>query len=346
MQLSNELSTILSNLREPAFIATDGIIAAVNAAAAQHFAEVGMSIAQLIQTGKEEYDAFQDGNLYLTICLSGTTYQCSVTALQDGQLFILERDTAQAELQVLALAAQQLTMPLSEISLLVDKIAQTESKELSMIRQDLFRIRRILNNMADSADLTIFKPRMSSCEICSVFEEILEKANTVLSPYNITLAYSLPDRPIYTAASSELLRRAVYNLISNAVKFSKPGSTIEAVLNHNDKRIAFSITSCCDDISRFAQGNLFNRYTRQPGLEDPRHGLGLGLKLTHSVASAHGGTVLVEKLQDEKVRITMSLSTRQDNSGNFCSPILIPDIYSGYDQALIELSDILDHRSY
>ncbi len=346
MQSSDQSHTILNNLREPAFIAADGVITAVNAAAAQRFAEVGMRIADLIETGKSEYNTFQDGNLYLTIGLAGTTYPCSITALQDEHLFILEQDTAQAELQALALAAQQLTIPFSEISLLVDRICQTDSKELSKIHQDLFRIRRILNNMADSAHLTVSKPRMTSCEICSVFEEILEKANTVLSPYNISIVYNLPNHRIFTLASSELLRRAVYNLISNAVKFSKPGSSIEAVLNQNGQRVSFSVTSSCDDIARFAQGNMFNRYTRQPGLEDPRHGLGLGMKLTHSVAAAHGGTVLVEKLQDQKIRITMSLSIQQDNSGNICSPILIPDIYSGCDQALIELSDVLDYRSY
>lgn len=346
MQLSDQSHTILSNLREPAFTVADGIITAVNTAAAQHFAEVGMNIADFIITGKEEYDAFQDGSLYMTICLSGTTYPCSVTKLENAHLFILEQDTAQSELQALALAAQQLTTPFAEISLLVDRIAQTDSEQLSKIHQDLFRIRRILNNMADSAHLTVSKPRMTSCEICSVFGEILEKANTVLSPYNVSIAYTLPNHRIFTLASSELLRRAVYNLISNAVKFSKPGSSIEAALNHNGQRVSFSITSICDDIPRFAQGNMFNRYTRQPGLEDPRHGLGLGMKLTHSVAAAHGGTVLVEKLQDQKIRITLSLSIRQDCSGNLCSPILIPDIYSGSDQALIELSDVLDYRSY
>ncbi len=343
MEQPNHTQTILSNLREPAFIASDGIITAVNTAAAQRFAEAGMCTADIITIGKEDYEAFHSGSLYLTICLSGTEYPCNVTALQEGQLFVIEEDTARAELQVLALAAQQLNMPVSEISLLVDKLSHIDAEEKAKISQNLFRLRRILGNMADAARLTVSTPKLTGCEMCSVFEEILEKASALLSENGTNLVYRLPNHRVSGSASLELLRRAIYNLISNAAKFSPAGSTIEAVLTHNDKRLAFSVTSSCENM---AGGNLFNRYTRQPGLEDPRLGLGLGMTLIHAAATAHGGTVLVEKLPGGKIRFTMSLAVRQDTSGDIRSPILIPDIYCGSDQALIELSDVLDYRLY
>ena len=344
MQQSDQSQLVLSNLRQPAFFAEDGIITAVNSAASQRFAKVGMEIRELIVTGKEEYEALCSGSLYLTICLEQTQYPCHITAMQNKQLFIMQEDTARAELQSLALAAQQLNMPVSEISLLVERLSNIDGEEKAKISKNLFRLRRILGNMADAAQLTVSAPRLTSCEMCALFQEILEKAGELLSQNGTKLVYKLPNHYVHSTASAELLRRAVYNLISNAVKFSPAGKPVEAVLSHNGKRLAFSVTSCCDD--GFDPGNLFNRYTRQPGLEDPRLGLGLGMTLIHAAATAHGGTVLVEKLPGRKLRITMSLPIREDKTGDIRSPILIPDIYSGSDQALIELSDVLPYQLY
>lgn len=344
MQQSDQCQMILSNLRQPAFIAEEGIITAVNTAASQRFAKVGTAIAELIVTGKEEYETLRSGSLYLTICLEQTQYPCHVTAMQDKQLFVFEEDTARAELQSLALAAQQLNMPVSEISLLVERLSDIDGEEKAKISKNLYRLRRILGNMADTAQLTVSNPRLTNCEMCAVFQEILEKASALLSQSGTQLVYKLPNHSVYSTASAELLRRAVYNMISNAVKYAPAGKPIEAALRHTGKRLAFSITSSCE--AGFAEGNLFNRYTRQPGLEDPRLGLGLGMTLIHAAATAHGGTVLVEKLPGSKLRITMSLPILENKTDNVRSPILIPDIYSGSDQALIELSDVLPYQLY
>lgn len=344
MQQSDQNHTILTNIRQPAFTVADGVITEVNPAAAQRFAKAGMHAAELFITGKAEFEAFCSGSLYLTICLEGMAYPCTVTPLQNGHLFVIEEDTARAELQALALAAQHLNMPISELSLLVDKLTNVAAEDKAKINQNLFRLRRILGNMADAAQLTVSKPRLTSCEVCSVFEEILEKTSALLSQDGTKLIYRLPNHCVYSVASAELLRRAVYNMISNAVKYAAAGSPIEAVLSHSDKRLSFSVTSCC--AAGFNDGNLFNRYTRQPALEDPRLGLGLGMTLIHAAATAHGGTVLVEKLPGRKLRVTMSMPIKQDNTSDVRSPILIPDIYAGSDQALIELSDVLPYQLY
>lgn len=343
MQNSDPSYAILSNLHQPAFLAAEGVVTAVNTGAQQRFVKAGMSTADLIATGKEEYEAFRSGSLYLTICLAGTEYFCNITAIDNGQLFMIEEKSPKAELQALALASQQLNMPVSEICVLVEQLSAS-SEEKAKINKNLFRLRRILGNMADAARLTVSTPRLSSCEMCALFEEILEKSAALLSQDGIELAYRLPNHYVYSTASEEMLQRAVYNLLSNAAKYARAGSSIEAALTHTEKRLAFSVTSCYSPA--FAEGIRFNSYTRQPGLENPQFGLGLGMTLIQAAAAAHGGTVLCEKLPGDKLRITLSLPVRQDTSGDIRSPALIPDIYAGSDQALIELSDVLSYHLY
>lgn len=345
METPKQTEAILSSLPQPAFIAEGGIITQVNTAAAQHFAQIGMAVAELITTGNEEYEAFQSGSLYLTLCLAGTQYPCQVSALQEGQLFVIREASAQAELQALALASQQLNMPISELSVLIDSLADVPPEQKAKLSQNLYRLCRILGNMADAAQLDVSQPRLTGCDLCAELEEALEKARTLLAQNGITLSYTLPDHRIYSAAAPELLRRAIYNLLSNAAKFSSAGGHIEASVRHTGKRVLVSVTGSCENAA-FTDGNIFSRYTRQPGLEDPRLGLGLGMTLIHAAASAHSGTVLVEKLPEGKLRITMTLLVQQSTAGDFRSPVLIPDIYCGRDQALIELADVLSAQSY
>ena len=81
-------------------------------------------------------------------------------------------------------------------------------------------------------------------------------------------------------------------------------------------------------------------------IEDPRYGMGLGMAIIKSAACNHGGTVLIEKSNDGMIRITMSIALKKSSSVEVRTPIIIPDIYGGQSQALIELSDVLSASMY
>lgn len=342
MDLNTNMEAMLQQMDSPAFLVQDGILVAVNQQAAARFIAVQTPIAELLITGQQEYDAFQSGSLLLKISVSGTTYACTVTCLQQYQLFTIEEDTALAELQVLSLAAQQLSMPISELSLLIDQLSETDKK--SQITQNLFRLKRIIGNMSDASQLSNASARMTSCDVCAVLEEVLEKAKTLLAESQIKLTYQLPRQSVISMINAELLKRAVYNLLSNAAKFSSPGDTVDVTVKRKDNKLYLTVKGGQNTIKNTA--NLFHRYAREPGLESRQHGLGLGMSLIHCAASVHGGTVLIEQSDKGKLAVTMTLSIQKSTGTDVHSPILIPDIYGGNDQALIELSDVLPSKFY
>ena len=334
---------MLSQINQPAFLVQNGEIICANQRAMQYMVEIGTPVSKLLISGKEEYSEFQSGSIYLIISLCGTEHPCCVTQLQDHQLFIVEESPTNAQLQVLALAAQQLCMPLSEITLLLDRITNIPDADKAQVKHNLYKLQRIIGNMSDAENLINSKPNMRTCEICSFMEEILEKAKTLLSQSGISLQYQLPNQPIFTQADSDLIKRAVYNLISNAAKFGTKLKPIKITLKQNGNRVYMTVSGGA--LSNVPADNVFRRYSRQPGLEDPRFGLGLGMSFVHAATSAHGGTVLVEKTQDG-TKVTMTLAITKSTQSVVRSPILIPDLYGGRDQALIELSDILSYQLY
>lgn len=346
MAPSQDLTTMLNRLDSPAFLAENGVIVQRNENAAKYMLELGQAVSEIIQNGLEEYRSFSDGCLYLTLSIAGKNHACTVTALETGHLFVLNHDLHSSELQALSLAASQLTNPVSEISLILDRIQDMDSDEKAKISKNLYRLQRIIGNMSDAITLTNATPSFQLCELCSVLEETLEKAKMLLSESQIQLQYSLPNTTVYAPASEKLIARAVYNLISNSAKFSARGSTIQITAKQNQNKFYIIVTDDGSGINHSQLGNIFHRYTRQPGLEDHRYGLGVGLRLVHSVAALHGGTVLVEQNVPTGTKITMTLSTKHDKNSNLRSPVLIPDIYGGQDPALIELSDVLPYKLF
>ena len=89
------------------------------------------------------------------------------------------------------------------------------------------------------------------------------------------------------------------------------------------------------------RGNLHSRYQRQPGIEDGRFGIGLGMVLIRSAATIHGGTVLVDQPQGGGTRITMTIAIRSNSSGNLRSNVLRVDYSGERDHGLMELSETL-----
>lgn len=341
MEQTQDHHIMIQQMNTPAFLVKDGAITDVNRRAAQHLVEIGTPIASILASGQEEYGKLEKGSIYLNIKLCGVSHCCTVTQLDGQQIFVMEDNISNPELQALALAAQKLSMPVSELTLLLEQLSNISDTQKAKIDQNLNILQRMLGNMADAGQMIRQKPRMLTYELCAIFEEVLCKTKSLLS--GLTLEYQLPAQPVYSLAEPEMLKRAIYNLISNAAKFTPQGGLIRATLKQTGNRLYFSVV---DGSTKASPDNVFHRYSRQPGLEDPRFGLGLGMTLVHAAAVNHGGTVLAEQTEGQGLKITMTVAIQKSKETNVRSPILIPDLYGGRDQALIELSDVLPYQAY
>ena len=80
----------LDLLLRPAFYVADGKITQINTAAAPFMLCPGQEIMPMLATGKTEYEAFQEGCLYLTINIGTKQLGANIIDTDEGYLFILE----------------------------------------------------------------------------------------------------------------------------------------------------------------------------------------------------------------------------------------------------------------
>lgn len=99
------------------------------------------------------------------------------------------------------------------------------------------------------------------------------------------------------------LRRAIQNLVDNAIKFSPLDGTVRITLSYQADEAILTVEDQGRGISAQAQGALFQRFHGSGA----GRGLGLGLYLTRRIAEAHGGTVRYERTHQARSEFTLTL---------------------------------------
>jgi signal transduction histidine kinase len=177
-------------------------------------------------------------------------------------------------------------------------------------------------------------------DIPKVISEIFLRAQVPVEQAGRELRFQCHAESVLGLVDEVLLERAVLNILSNAIKFSPEGSPILVSLRRQGRMLQLRITDSGPGIPEELRQNLFRRYLRQPGIEDNRFGLGLGMVLVRSAAAQHGGTVLLDQPEGSGTRVTMTLSIRQEGS-TLRSPVLRVDYAGEQDHSLVELADCL-----
>ena len=354
MDATQHNTELLSMFAHPAFLVKDGIIIAANKAAQDLQITESTSVSDILASGQDEYKAFSTGTLSLTVSTGPVSAIAAVVRTGDFDYFHLSRIGENSDLRTLALASQQLRDPLTNISALAESLIPNETEALSekdqarvaLFHQNLHRILRLVGNMSDSYNCTERVYNMEHLNICAVITDAVHNTQQLLDKSAAKLTFTSNDNSVISLADHSLLGRAVYNMLSNAIRFADPNSEIIANLRVNPRTVCFTVENDCQKFTSDQLGTMFFRYRRVPTITDGGCGLGLGIPMIQAIASAHNGSLLATIPEPGKVRFCLSLPIRKSTTGILRDSLLRPDYTGGYDHGLIELSDVLPSDAY
>lgn len=351
--MQSKVTQMLQLMDRPAFCVLDGIITGANQAALGRRICVGDPVVPLLSTGKEEYEAFQDSWLYLTIAPGSIPCGVCVHQVGDYHIFTMEPDNASAEYRVLSLAAQELRNPLARVLTMTERLfpnldlpeGSAAAEQAARINRGLQQMLRIVNNMSDAARYTTNAPALETRDVNAVLSELFEQAAPLCELAGVKLQFTGLPAPAHSLIDSDQLERCVYNILSNALKYTPPGGSVSASLTKKRNTLCLTVSDTGCGIDPEKTGDLFTQFLREPSITDSEQGIGLGMALILACARTHGGTVLIAPSPEKGFKLTLSLPIRLDTT-LLSSPRMRIDYAGERNHGLIELSDSLPYPLY
>lgn len=221
-------------------------------------------------------------------------------------------------------ASHELKTPMATIKLLCDSIVSTENPDMDMVREflndlsdEIDRLTRLIESLLtltklDSSE-TVLKPVLVD------FGVLLKKAEKNLSAFaakkNITLFTEiLTDDMPPIMIDYDKIWEAVYNIIDNAIKYSKVGGNVKISAMAKTDILTVEIADTGDGIPDEYKERIFERFYR---LDDSRAretgGTGLGLAIAKESVEMHGGNIKVLDNEGGGSTFVISLPYKEEN---------------------------------
>ncbi len=173
------------------------------------------------------------------------------------------------------------------------KLTPADRRDLETIREEARRVGRYLEEMLlmarqEEGRLTL---SFESVDLRSVSNDTLEALRHVATARGVKLHEVFDPKPAMVSGDPALLRRVVDNLVTNAIKFSPPNTTVEVHIAPHKDRIVLDVLDEGSGVPEEARTRIFEQYeiVKMRTAGGPQ--TGLGLAFCRMVVEAHGGTV-------------------------------------------------------
>jgi PAS domain S-box-containing protein len=255
------------------------------------------------------------------------------------------QDASRAKDQFLAILSHELRTPLTSIvgwvyllrSGAVDE--GTLAQGLATIERNVMSQAKLVADILDmsriiSARLRLnVRPLQLSPLIAAVLESLLPGARAK----NIRVLPVLDPSAGPVLGDPDRLRQVVWNLVSNAIKFTPAGGQVQVRLAHLEGQVAVVVQDTGPGIPREFLPHVFDTFRQRDSSDTrPHGGVGLGLALVRQLVELHGGSVQAESEGDGRgATFTVRLPAAEE-----ADPAAVPPLEPGA-EAMLDAPDVL-----
>ena len=215
-----------------------------------------------------------------------------------------ERRLAQARSTFIANVSHELRTPLASILLMSENLESGRAGLHAalypkLLRRESLRLRRLIDDVLDFSRLERgkrFQTRIEDVDVAAWYEALCSDALATAAQANVELACTGDALPARAAFDGEALRRAVLNLIDNALRHSGSKRVDLGARMRGSGDLVLTVSDRGCGIPPSQRSTVFEAFVRLNG--STAAGAGLGLAIVREIAVAHGGSVIVRDPPD------------------------------------------------
>jgi signal transduction histidine kinase len=207
--------------------------------------------------------------------------------------------------------AHELRTPLmaiqSTVEAMVDGVFVADKDRLETVNSEVERLSRLVDALLR---LSRLESRTSPIkrelvDVSEVIAGIVATHEAFVSDSGLTLSFESDDE-VCVLGDADMIRQAVANLISNAVRYTPEGGSIVVSVRKGDLMAIISVQDTGIGLSPDEAKMVFSRFWRaDAGRNREYGGLGVGLTVVKEIVDRHGGWVRVEGKKNEGAKFTV-----------------------------------------
>ena len=173
---------------------------------------------------------------------------------------------------------------------------EKEARALDTIERNATSLTEIIEDVLDVSRIISGKIRLNvrPVDLQTVIRESIEAVRPAADARNIRLECILDSAEAPVSGDPERLQQILWNLVSNAVKFTERGGRVQIRLEHAESHVELIVSDTGIGIAPEFLPYVFERFRQgDSGVTREYGGLGLGLAITRHLVEMHGGTIEV-----------------------------------------------------
>ncbi|MCB0636797.1 MAG: substrate-binding domain-containing protein [Lewinella sp.] len=166
-------------------------------------------------------------------------------------------------------------------------------QELQIVRRNVLRLVQLINKLMDFRRLENDKMtvRATQQDIGAFVQEMCTSFQPLAARRQIELQVQVPPRPVMVWFDTSMIDKVLFNLLSNAFKYTPDDGRVQVTLEELDNRVAIRVQDTGRGLSEEEAEHLFERFYRKG--QQKTGGTGLGLALTKELVECHRGHISV-----------------------------------------------------
>ena len=217
-------------------------------------------------------------------------------------------------------------------------------RDAAMLNRGYYALLRMANNLSNAPMLLSDEPfYKENADVVEWLAGLCHQAEPLFLLRGTTLTFQCAVAHHTAAIHRDRLEQAVWNLLSNALKFTPAGGRVTVSLRFERKQVLLTVTDTGGGIPVERMETVFDGYLHPERLAALPCGLGLGLPLCRRIAEGHGGRMVLDSRPDQGTSVTLALP---DEMAEDTVEDVQFDYAGGFQPALVGLADALPYQAF